>query len=153
MAQPVADQFLRELRFGRDRAESTSKAYAEGVSLFLRWCLATERDWRTAAGHLGLFITWLKYQPTSGSRVIPGPGAKPVRSVGRINRVLVAVRGFLSFAVVAKELPQVLDGVEFGTTRRQRQKGDVVGDRQLLGRVPAGLIEEEHGVGTGSHGP
>ncbi|MBS1695624.1 MAG: tyrosine-type recombinase/integrase [Actinobacteria bacterium] len=118
-AQPVADQFLRELRFGRDRAESTSKAYAEGVSLFLRWCSATERDWRTAAGHLGLFIAWLKYEPAIGSRVIPGPGAEPVRSVGRINRVLVAVRGFLSFAVVAKELPpEVLDQLyEMGDSR------------------------------------
>jgi len=52
-----------------------------------------------------LFITWLKYQPAIGSRLIPGPGAEPVRSVGRINRVLVAVRGFLAFAVAAKEVP------------------------------------------------
>lgn len=103
--QPVADRFLRELRFGRDRAESTSKAYAEGISLFLRWCSSTDRDWRCAAGEIGLFITWLKYQPASGSLVIPGPGAQPVRSPGRINRVLVAVRGFLAFAVVAKEAP------------------------------------------------
>jgi hypothetical protein len=27
-AHPVADRFLRDLRFGRDRAESTTKAYA-----------------------------------------------------------------------------------------------------------------------------
>ena len=117
--QPVADRFLRELRFGRDRAESTSKAYAESVSLFFRWCSATGRDWRSAAGDLGLFITWLKYQPAIGSRLIPGPGAEPVRSVGRINRVLVAVRGFLAFAVAAKEVPAaVMDQLyEMGDSR------------------------------------
>lgn len=116
---PAANQFLRELRFGRDRAESTSKAYAESVSLFFRWCSATGRDWRSAAGDLGLFITWLKYQPVTGSRLIPGPGTEPVRSVGRINRILVAVRGFLAFAVVAKQVPaSVMDQLyEMGDSR------------------------------------
>lgn len=115
----VADRYLRELRFGRDRAESTSKAYAESVSLFLRWCLATGREWQGAADGLGLFITWLKYQPAAGPRVIPGPGAEPVRSVARINRILVAVRGFLAFAVVAKEVPaSVMDQLyEMGDSR------------------------------------
>ena len=32
----VADRFLREARFGRDRAELTTKAHAGGVALFLR---------------------------------------------------------------------------------------------------------------------
>ena len=116
---PVAHQFLTELRFGRDRAESTSKAYAESVSLFLRWCFTTGRDWRSAAGDLGLFITWLRYQPATGSRLIPGPGTEAVRSVGRINRILVAVRGFLAFAVVTKQVPaSVMDQIyEMGDSR------------------------------------
>ena len=83
--QPVADRYLRELRFGRDRAESTGKAYGEGIALFLRWCSATGREWRTASWDLGLFITWLRYQPAGSSRVVAGPGAEPVRSDGRIN--------------------------------------------------------------------
>jgi len=103
--EPVADRYLRELRFGRDRAESTSKAYAESIALFLRWCARTGREWRTAAGDLGLFITWLKYQPAHGTRVIAGPGAEPVRTTGRVNKILTATRGFLSFAVIAKEAP------------------------------------------------
>ncbi|PKW17626.1 tyrosine-type recombinase/integrase [Saccharopolyspora spinosa] len=103
---PVADRYLRELRFGRDRAESTTKAYAGGVALFVRWCARTGRDWRTAAADMGLFMTWLKYTPTGDDRVVLGPGAVPARSEGRINRVLVAVRGFLSFAVANKEVPQ-----------------------------------------------
>ena len=117
--EPVADRYLRELRFGRDRAESTSKAYAESLALFLRWCAQTGREWRFAADDLGLFITWLKYQPADGARVIPGPGAEPVRSIGRINRILTAIRGFLSFAVVAKEAsPSLMDQLyEMADTR------------------------------------
>ncbi|WP_239591408.1 hypothetical protein [Mycolicibacterium tusciae] len=31
----VADEYLRHLRFGRDAAESTTKAYAHSIALFL----------------------------------------------------------------------------------------------------------------------
>lgn len=103
---PVADRFLRELRFGRDRAESTTKSYACGVALFLRGCQRTGRDWTTAAADVGLFMTWLKYIPAGGDdAVVLGPGARPARSEGRINRVLVATRGFLVFAVTNKQAP------------------------------------------------
>lgn len=104
---PVADRFLRELRFGRDRAESTTEAYAGAIALFLRWCQRTDRSWSTAAADLGLFITWLKFSPSGDGahQVVPGPGAKPVRGERRINRILVAVRGFVSFAVAADEAP------------------------------------------------
>jgi site-specific recombinase XerD len=103
---PVADRYLRELRFGRDRAESTTKAYAGAIALFLRWCLATGRDWREAAGSIGLFMTWLKYTPAGGATVALGPGAKPARGERRVNRVLVATRGFLVFAVNGGEAPR-----------------------------------------------
>jgi integrase/recombinase XerD len=102
-----ADRFLRELRLARGRAESTTKAYAEGLALFLRWCGRTGRDWRTAAEDMGLFMLWLRWTPGHGGGqvVVPGPGAKPVRGDGRINRVLTAVRGFLTHAVVNKTVP------------------------------------------------
>jgi site-specific recombinase XerD len=103
---PVADRYLRELRFGRDRAESTTKAYAGAIALFLRWCLATGRDWREAADSLGLFMTWLKYTPAGGGTVVRGPGARSARGERRVNRVLVATRGFLVFAVNGGEAPQ-----------------------------------------------
>jgi integrase/recombinase XerD len=103
---PVADRYLRELRFGRDRAESTTKVYAGGIALFLRWCGATGRDWREAANSIGLFMTWLKYTPAGGGTVTLGPGAKPARGERRVNRVLVATRGFLEFAVNGGEAPQ-----------------------------------------------
>lgn len=63
---PVPDRYLRELRFGRDRAESTTEKYASRIALFLRWCAATGRDWREAAADFGLLIIWLKYTPSGG---------------------------------------------------------------------------------------
>jgi hypothetical protein len=89
---PVADRYLRELRFGRDRAESTTQSYAGGIALFLRWCQRTGRDWRTAAGDLAMFITWLRFTPADAERdpvVVLGPGVVRVRSEGRVNRILV----------------------------------------------------------------
>ncbi|WP_199753909.1 tyrosine-type recombinase/integrase [Amycolatopsis sp. WAC 01375] len=102
---PVADRFLREMRFGKDRAESTTKAYASGVALFLRWCGCTGRDWQEAAPFMGLFILWLRHTPADGRQIATGPGANPARGNSRINKVLVAVRGFLSFAVLHREAP------------------------------------------------
>jgi integrase/recombinase XerD len=104
----VADRFLRELRFSQDRAESTTKAHAGGVALFLRWCERTGRDWRTAAGDMGLFMTWLKYTPSgeAAGTVLMGPGTKPVRGEVRINAILTAVRGFLAHAILSGEVPQ-----------------------------------------------
>jgi hypothetical protein len=54
--------------------------------------------------------------------------------------------------VVAHELPEVFDGVQFRGTRRQRQDGDVVGQTQLRRRVPAGLIDDENGMDAGIDG-
>ncbi|MFE7094312.1 hypothetical protein [Streptomyces erythrochromogenes] len=88
----VADRWLRKLRFGRDRAELTTKSYAGGVALYLRWCRSTGRQWPEAGRDLGLLMVWLKYTPAAGdgvaSVVQPGPGASPVRGEPRINRVL-----------------------------------------------------------------
>ena len=54
--------------------------------------------------------------------------------------------------VVAHELPDVLDRVELGRARRQRQEADVVGNDEIVRAVPAGLVEQQHGVSTGRHG-
>jgi hypothetical protein len=67
----VADAFLRELQIWRDRAESTSKAYAEVSRCTVRWRLAAGRESECAASDLGLFTTWLTHQPAAGSRLIP----------------------------------------------------------------------------------
>ncbi|MEU6602488.1 site-specific integrase [Streptomyces flaveolus] len=101
-----ADRFLREIRLARGRAELTTKAYAESLVLFFRWCVSTGRDWRTAARDMGLFILWLRWTPRNGGQrqvVVPGP--KPVRGDTRINKVLTAVRMFLVHAVINKAVP------------------------------------------------
>src|ERR1019366_262794 len=70
---PAADAFLRQLRFGHDGAESTTKAYAGSIALFLRWCARTGRDWQAGAAQLGLFMTWLVHAGPQAS----GTGARP----------------------------------------------------------------------------
>jgi hypothetical protein len=79
----VADGFLRQQRFGRDGAESTTKAYAYAVALFLRWCARTGRCWQVGAEHVALFMTWLAHAGPdasgaetvgSGAVVLAGPG-------------------------------------------------------------------------------
>ena len=45
--------------------------------------------------------------------------------------------------VVAHELPDILHRVQLGRSWRQRQDGDVVGDRQLGRQVPTGLITRQ----------
>jgi hypothetical protein len=48
--------------------------------------------------------------------------------------------------VVAHELPDVRHGVQLGAFRRQRQQGEVVGHGERVREVPAGLVEQHHGV-------
>src|SRR5260370_23255384 len=108
---PVADRWLLHLRFGRSRAELTTKAYAEAIALFFVWCRRTGRDWRLAAAELGLFIVWLTHTPSGPpGQIVPGPGIAPVRHERQINKILTAVRGMLTFAVSAGEAPSAVVG-------------------------------------------
>jgi integrase/recombinase XerD len=106
----VADEFLRHLRFGRGGAESTTKAYAIGVALFLRWCARSGRSWQAGVEQFGLFMTWLAHAgpsvsgigpPAPGGALLAGPGAPRVRGERRINAVLCAVRAMVVHAVAA----------------------------------------------------
>jgi len=110
----VADGFLRHQRFGRDGAESTTKAYAHAIALFLRWCARTGRGWQGGVEQFGLFMVWLAHAGPAASAaeaaeaadagsavVLAGPGAAPARCAGRINGVLTAVRGMVVHAVAA----------------------------------------------------
>jgi integrase/recombinase XerD len=104
---------LRHVRFGRDGSELTTRAYAGGIALFLRWCARTGRHWHAGVEQLGLFITWLRHAgPLAsgadivvGGQVLAGPGAEPVRRARRINGVLSAVRGFVAHAVSCGQAP------------------------------------------------
>jgi integrase/recombinase XerD len=138
---PAADSFLRQVRFGRDGAESTTKAYAGGIALFLRWCARTGRDWRAGAGQLGLFMTWLLHAgpAVSGAEargeaaVLAGPGRVPARSARRVNAVLTAVRGMVVHAVAEGTAPGDLVDVLY----------EVADDRDL----PAAARGEDGGTG------
>jgi len=107
----VADGFLRQVRFGRDGAESTTRSYACSIALFLRWCARTGRSWQAGVEQLGLFMTWLGHAGPqasgagagSGGLVLSGPGGTPARGARRINVVLAAVRGMVVHAVAAGE--------------------------------------------------
>lgn len=110
----VADAFLRHVRFGRDGAESTTRAYAGGIALFLRWCRRTGRDWIAGVEQLALFIVWLRHAgpavsgidaPAGGGQVLVGPGMDPVRRERRVNGVLAAVRGLVTHAVTCGTAP------------------------------------------------
>jgi len=108
---PVADGFLRQVRFGRDGAESTTRSYACSIALFLRWCARTGRSWQAGVEQLGLFMTWLAHAGPQasgagagpGGLVLSGPGGTPARGARRINVVLAAVRGMVVHAVAAGE--------------------------------------------------
>jgi integrase/recombinase XerD len=107
----VADEYLRQLRFGRDAAESTTKAYAHSIVLFLRWCARSERSWQAGVEQFALFMTWLAHARASvddaaaGGVVVAGPGAAAVRCPSRINGVLTAVRGMVVHAVATGHGP------------------------------------------------
>jgi integrase/recombinase XerD len=107
----VADDFLRQVRFGRDGAESTTRSYACSIALFLRWCARTGRSWQAGVEQLGLFMTWLAHAGPQasgagagpGGLVLSGPGGTSARGARRINVVLAAVRGMVVHAVAAGE--------------------------------------------------
>jgi hypothetical protein len=40
-------------------------------------------------------------------------------------------------------------GLSFWRFWRQRHQGDVIGDGELVREMPAGLVEQQHGLGTG----
>jgi integrase/recombinase XerD len=127
-----ADGYLQHLRLGQDAAESTTKAYAEALALYLRWCEQTSRDWRTAADRLGGFITWLKHTPADPDAPVTGPGVKDVRSAGRINRVLAVVRGFLRHGVVIGEVPSDVLAILYDISDDRHLPVDVRGECSSL---------------------
>jgi integrase/recombinase XerD len=101
---PVADSFLRHVRFGRGGAESTTRSYAFSIALFLRWCWRSGRAWQAGVERIGLFMTWLAHAAPAvsgadGGAVMAGPGAVPARGGRRVSAVLTAVRGMTVHAV------------------------------------------------------
>ena len=89
-----ADAFLRMSGSAAIGSEFTTRAYAGGIALFLRWCARTGRHWHDGVGQFGLFITWLRHagpqvsglEVVPGAEVLAGPGQAPVRGRGGSTR-------------------------------------------------------------------
>ena len=80
--------------------------------------------------------------PWLADEFVPGKAAV-------VDDVVVGFEDPVGEPVVAHKLPDILDRVEFGAARRERQQGDVGRHDQFGRTVPSGLIEDEHGMGTG----
>lgn len=96
----LADAYLRHLRLGADRAEGTTRTYAGDLACYLEWCQASGRDVAAGAAALGMFVVMLKTTPVARA----GSGQGRVRSPGRINHILAAVRELYKHAVADRAL-------------------------------------------------
>ncbi|GCD59910.1 hypothetical protein NBRC3280_2505 [Acetobacter pasteurianus NBRC 3280] len=60
--------------------------------------------------------------------------------------MLDAVEDGIRQPIGAQELPDILDRVQFGRARRQKDQADVAGHFELGGGVPSGAIEQHDGM-------
>lgn len=135
----LADDYLRELRLGRGRAVSTTKAYAENLALFFDWLTRTGRSVEQAPRELGRFVHWLQTAPVTR----PGAGLGKPRSASRINAILVSVRELFKHAVSMGSVdPGVLTALYIAGDDRyypahaRREDGAVRAVLRPLHRVP-----------------
>lgn len=68
-----------------------------------------------------------------------------------IEDVVIRAEDAIGEPVIAHELPDILDRVEFRAFWWEREDGDVGRDDEVLGQVPAGLIQEKHGMRLWRH--
>src|SRR6478752_9357729 len=66
-----------------------------------------------------------------------------------VDEIVVGFEDAVGEPIVAEELPDVFDRIELGAFRRQRNDGDVCRHDKTGRQVPAGLIDQEDGVGAG----
>ena len=69
-----------------------------------------------------------------------------------VDEIVVGFEDAVGEPVVAHELPDVLDRVELWALRRQQNDGDIGRHEEARGQVPAGLVDQEDGVGSGRDG-
>ena len=66
-----------------------------------------------------------------------------------IDEIFVGFEDAVGEPVITHELPDVLDWVELGAFRRQSDNGDIGRHDEARRHVPASLIDQENGVGSG----
>ena len=67
-----------------------------------------------------------------------------------IDQLVVGREHQVGQPVVAHELPDILDRVQFGAFGRKREQGNVGRDLEALRQVPAGLVEDNNGMSAGA---
>lgn len=70
------------------------------------------------------------------------------RLAAMIEDVIVGSEDAVGEPIIAHELPDVLDRVEFGTFGRQSDDADIGGHDELSGHVPSGLIHQHDCMST-----
>lgn len=83
-------------------------------------------------------------------------GHDPPRLIGEcvpriaavVDDIVVGFKDAICQPVVAHELPDIFHWVELWRSRRQGQQGDIVREIELVGQMPACLIEEDDGMGV-----
>ena len=93
----LADRYLFDLRFGRDRSEATTRVYAGDLARFLTWCTSTGRSLEQGAYDLSRFVLVLRSSATER----PGAGKGRPPGPARVNHVLSVVRELYKHAVAA----------------------------------------------------
>ncbi|WP_327349057.1 hypothetical protein [Streptomyces europaeiscabiei] len=100
---------------------------------------------------MGLFMVWLRYSPSrlgaENPTVVWGPGTKPVRGEWRVNGVLAAVRGLLSYAVSVGAAPRSVLGqlYELADSRDlpEEAKGRLTSEKHLAPSTIRSDVEQQ----------
>src|SRR5215475_14466025 len=66
-----------------------------------------------------------------------------------VDEIVVGFEDAVGEPVVAHKLPDVFDRIELGAFWRQRNDGDICGHEETGRQVPASLIDQEDGMGSG----
>ena len=93
-----ADRFLQYMRFGRGRAESTTRKYAEAIALYFSYCANRGTDWTEP--DITAFQMWLRVAPPPRRSIASTSSldaAAPVRSDNHINLISYVVCEMFKF--------------------------------------------------------
>jgi len=117
------DDYLRHLRFGRARAESTTKTYAGHLKRFHLWCHEQHLSRTQAAREVARYVLHLRTTP----RATPGRGQGELPADSALAPALAAIHGFyLHLADTGRAGPEVIDALFATVPARDARYGRVV---------------------------
>jgi|JI10StandDraft_1071094.scaffolds.fasta_scaffold01846_5 integrase/recombinase XerD len=121
----VSDQFLQYVRFGRGRAESTTRKYAEALALYLTYCARRGVEWTDP--DLTAFQMWLRVTPPPRRTAASSSSTDssiPIRGSNHINMISYAVAEMFKFAAAEGLWPADRLGTLFETAQVRIRAGD-----------------------------